>query len=39
MALNVIVVKVELGQGRVRVLVASHLIGLSLILEHCASDL
>lgn len=39
MALNVNVVKVGLGRGRVKVLVASHPIGPGLILEHCLCDL
>lgn len=40
MALNVNVVKVWLGRGRVKLLVASHLIiSPGLILEHCGCDL
>ena len=39
MALNVSGVKVGLGRGRVKVLVASHLIDPGLILEHCGCDM
>jgi len=38
-ALNVNDVKVGLGRGRVKVLVASYLIGLGLIAEHCRREL